>query len=178
MNTPTLDVSQYLADDRLPDGSTVHLRAIRPDDKQALQQALADYDPASSYQRFMGIKKSFSDAELIAYTEPDFIHHVALVAELDLAGRRLPVGVARYFTSEEGTSAEVAFAVHTDYQHHGLGTVLLRHLTRIARQAGIGELRAWVFADNRGMIGVFQRAPEPSSFRYRDNLIEVTLTLD
>ncbi len=182
MNATTIDIRHYEATDTLPDGSPVYLRAIRPDDKKALQQGLAGFSRESSYQRFLGIKKSFTDAELIAYTEPDFVNHVALVTEVEVDGQRIPVGIGRYFTTESesgsGPAAEVSFAVRDDFQHHGLGTILLHHLTALARSADIVELRAWVLGQNRGMLGVFQHAPGQSTFRYRDNLIEVVLKLD
>ena len=179
MNATAIEAKHYRATDALPDGSAVYLRAIRADDKRALREGLAGFSADSAYQRFLGIKKSFTDAELVAYTEPDFIHHVALVVEIMQDGQRLPVAVGRYFTDDNADlpSAEVSFAVHDNFQHRGIGTVLLRHLVHVARESGLVELRAWVMSGNRGMLGVFEHAPEPSRLHRQDSLIEVTLSL-
>lgn len=53
--------------------------------------------------------------------------------------------------------AELAFVVIDAYQGQGIGTMLMRHLLAIARQAGLSELTAEVLSDNAAMLGVFRR---------------------
>jgi GNAT superfamily N-acetyltransferase len=57
------------------------------------------------------------------------------------------VGGGRYIIVRPGTGV-LAFAVGDNYQGQGIGAALLRHLSTIAREAGIGELIAEVLPDN------------------------------
>jgi RimJ/RimL family protein N-acetyltransferase len=75
------------------------------------------------------------------------------------------------------TSAELAFAVTDEYQGQGLGFLLMRHLTTIARRAGLHEFIAEVLADNRPMIRVFERSELPLAKRRDGAVIHVTLAL-
>ncbi len=52
-----------------------------------------------------------------------------------------------------------------DYQGQGVGTLLLKHLARIARTGGITEFVAYVMGSNTQMLEVFAN----SGFRVRDS---------
>jgi len=150
------DLRQYSSDELLRDGSSIHVRAIRPDDKQRLREHSEGLSARSVYFRFLGPKKGLTDADLAAFTDLDFVNRVALVATLE---ERI-IGVGRYAISETAgdapRSAEIAFSVVDDYQHHGIGTLLLEHLLRIAREQGIRQFEAEVLSDNKAMLGVIQ----------------------
>ncbi|MCH5372582.1 MAG: GNAT family N-acetyltransferase, partial [Planctomycetes bacterium] len=140
------------------DGRKFLIRAIRPDDKQALQDGIRRQSAESVYFRFFRPKRHLSDTELTYLTELDFVTHVALGAQAREKGVDLPVGVGRYIVNESADrvrSAEVAFMVDDAYQGRGVGKALLRHLVGIAREAGIEHFVATVLPDNRKMLGVF-----------------------
>ena len=67
-----------------------------------------------------------------------------------------------------------------DETHHGVGvgTLLLKHLARIARSHGLEEFRAYVLAENRAMLEVFENAGFPLERRLEGNVIVATLGLD
>jgi RimJ/RimL family protein N-acetyltransferase len=69
-------------------------------------------------------------------------------------GQSTLVGGARYIMSEP-QRAEVAFAIVDEHQGRGIGKILLSHLARIARGAGIEEFVAEVLPDNAAMLRVF-----------------------
>ena len=71
------------------------------------------------------------------------------------------IGVGRYDRSDKPCRAEVAFVVADEFQHHGLGSMLLERLVGTAKQAGIGELCASVLAENATMLAVFHSAGLP-----------------
>ena len=152
-----MDAATYTATERLRDGRTCEIRALRPDDEAAMQAAVSRSSPQSLYRRFMGAKRSFSDKERAFFLNVDFINHVALVAVVSEGDRASIVAGGRYIAEKPGT-AEIAFAVIDDYQGQGIGAVLLRHLATIARQAGLKEFTAEVLADNVPMLKVFERS--------------------
>ncbi len=154
------DLREYSADELLRDGGSIHIRAIRPDDKQRLRGHSEGLSARSVYFRFLGPKKRLTDKDLVLLTDLDFVNRVALVATLGKGEEEKIIGVGRYAMSETAggapRSAELAFSVIDEYQHHGIGTLLLEHLLRIARGQGIRQLEAEVLADNRAMLGVIE----------------------
>lgn len=170
-----MKAKEYAADVLLDDGGLIHIRAIRPDDKQRLLEGFRRLSKRSVYYRFFSLKRDLSAAELEYLTEVDFEQHVALAAAVrpalpihDLefgfgelesgaqaeAGLEEIVGVARY-VRRGPDRAEVAIAVADDHQHRGVGSVLLQHLVAIARAAGIKTIEAEVLAENEALHQVF-----------------------
>jgi GNAT superfamily N-acetyltransferase len=71
----------------------------------------------------------------------------------------------------------VAFVVADEFQHHGLGSMLLEHLVETAKLAGIGELCASVLAENFTMLAVFHCAGFPYTEEHTSNVIELALEI-
>src|ERR1700732_2197149 len=152
------DSAHYSAEEVLRDGGSIHVRALRPNDRERLLEHFKGLSQQSVYHRFFGLKRSMSDAELVRLTQLDFVTHVGLVATLrDATGEHF-IGVARYIRVANPTHAEVSFAVLDEHQGRGIGSVLLDHLSRIARSSGIVELEADVLGDNNRMLEVFAKS--------------------
>jgi GNAT superfamily N-acetyltransferase len=152
-----LEAADYLATERLLNGRSVEIRALRPEDKAGLMAALERTSPQSLYRRFFGVKPYFSEAELSFFLNIDFTDHVALVAVVEEESHAVIVGGGRYVAVAPGR-AEIAFAVIDQYQGQGLGAALLRHLVILARIAGIKEFAAEVLPDNTPMLKVFRKS--------------------
>src|SRR5215469_11194207 len=133
------DPAHYSAEEILRDGGSIHIRAIRLDDRERLLHHFKDLSEDSRYHRFFGVKRSLTEADLTRLTQLDFINHVGLVATLRRDGEERFIGDARYVRGADPARAEVAFAVIDEHQGRGIATVLLEHLGRIARAAGISE---------------------------------------
>jgi len=147
----------YTADERLRDGRRIEIRALKPDDKAGMLDAVSHIGAQSMRRRFFGAKRSFSEAEQAFYLNVDFVNHVALVAVVDEGGRPTIVGGGRYVVVQRG-SAEVAVAVVEAIQGQGIGSTLLRHLIVIARDAGLKELIAEVLPENAALLKVFEKS--------------------
>jgi GNAT superfamily N-acetyltransferase len=147
----------------LADGEVVHLRPIHPGDAAALVSFHARLSSDSVYRRYFSFHPELSDSEVAWLTTVDYDERLALVVEVD--GDL--VAVARYDRLPGTETAEVAFLVADDFQHRGLGMLLLQHLVTAARRRGITTFVAETQASNRDMMGVF----EGSGF-------EVTSSLD
>jgi GNAT superfamily N-acetyltransferase len=156
------NAAAFAVDRVLRDGGSIHIRAIRPDDKARLNDHFARLSARSVYFRFFRVKKRLTDDELREFTELDFEHRVGLVATLGGHRDEQIIGVGRYAelpaAPGQPRRAEVAFAVADDHQRRGIGTVLLEHLAELARRNGIEEFEADVLGENNGMLSMFLRS--------------------
>ncbi len=171
-----MDAASYRATELLRDGRPVDIRALRPDDQTEFLAAVGRIGTQSLYRRFFAVKRHFTEREIAAHVNVDFVTHVALIAVTKDGDRQEIVGGGRYVVSRPG-EAELAFAVVDQYQGQGIGATLLRHLIVIARAAGLRELVAEVLADNRAMIKVFEKSGLPVSTRRTSEVVHVTMQL-
>jgi acetate---CoA ligase (ADP-forming) len=165
LDTPTL-----VRDVLLLDGSTLRLRAARPEDFDDIKAFYDGLSPESRYLRFHGYAKT--DAAARAYADAGGVDRVALIGSQ--AGR--VVAAASYDVLREEGVAEVAFAVAEDFRGRGAATRMLEQLAAVAAQRGIRRFDAWVLAQNRPMLRVFERAG--FAIRRRGLGIEYTVSLD
>ena len=151
---PMSEISAYSAQESLRDGNRVEIRALRPEDQADMLAALEHTSPDSLQRRFFVMKRHFSEKERAFFMNIDFENHVALVALAEDAGDKIIVGGSRYVVFESGR-AEVALIVIDAWQGRGLGSILVRHLVKLARDAGLKELTAEVLPENRAMLKIF-----------------------
>ncbi|WP_162143157.1 GNAT family N-acetyltransferase [Granulicoccus phenolivorans] len=154
------------ADVLLSDGSTAHLRPIRPDDADRLVAFYARVSPESKYLRFFAPYPELSDADVKKFTEVDYDNRVALIITV---GDDM-VAVGRYDRLNE-SDAEVAFLVQDDQQGRGLGQLLLEHLAETARERHVKRFVAEILPQNRRMVSVFSDAGYTVSREYEDGII-------
>src|SRR5947208_15700965 len=103
MNVTALQ--HYATDALLRDGGSIHIRAIRPDDKQRLLALFTRLSSRSVYFRFFQTKQRLTDEELRYFTELDFTRDVAIVAALREGQEEHIIGVGRYFRIDENGQA-------------------------------------------------------------------------
>jgi RimJ/RimL family protein N-acetyltransferase len=177
-----MEPSKYQVTERLRDGSTVIIRAIRSDDRERFAQAFQEFikSPESARFRFHGFKRSLSEKEAIDMTDIDFVGHVGLVATFGTDSEQPLVGVGRYIVCDDGPRhhcAEVAFALLDEHQGKGIGSLLLQHLAIIGRAQGLSKFQAEVLADNRPMIAVLEGSGFPNERSTELGIDRVLLTI-
>jgi RimJ/RimL family protein N-acetyltransferase len=124
------------------------VRALGPDDRDALALTFARMSPESRRRRFLGPKPVLSERELRMLTDVDHVSHEALVAVDESDGNI--VGVARYnaWTGRERV-ADLAVAVIDDWQGRRLGTRLAIQTLQRAKANGFSLITGTTFWDNR-----------------------------
>lgn len=167
-----MDASRYAVIETLRDGRKVAIRALEPEDRAGLLAAVENMSDDARYRRFFAPKRAFSEKEIEYFLNVDFVHHVALVAEMDGA----IVGGGRYIATEPGV-AEVAFAVDDSHQSLGIASALMRHLVRIAGAGGVRQLVAEILPENAPMLKVFERCGLATKVRRAPDVLHVTLDL-
>jgi RimJ/RimL family protein N-acetyltransferase len=143
---------------RLPDGTQVLIRAIRPDDKRLLEAGLHNLSETSVQLRYL--------------TEADGRNHVALVAERPNGPARALIGVARYVRlPEDPEAAEVAVVVADHWQRRGLGTLLVDELAPRARARGIRRFTATMSSDNTAAHRLFEKLSRHAAAEHRHGAV-------
>ena len=153
-----MDARDYEVQATLKDGRGVIIRGIRPDDKAMIEAAFQRLSPESIFRRFFTRKSTLNEAELKWATEVDFEKTVALVVVLDEGPQRAIIGAGRYIeydAKDAVRTAEIAFTVLDEFQGKGIGKILMKHLTIIARAKGVARFEALVLFENKGMLRVF-----------------------
>jgi GNAT superfamily N-acetyltransferase len=170
--------SSYRAQETLPDGRIVHIRAIRPGDRKKLHEEFHKLSTASVRERFFNAKLDLTPKELAYFTEVDFSMHVALVAELECGPRLLPAGVGRFVRNQENPDhSEFAITVSEDMHGQGVGKLLLKQLIHCARELGVHHLDASVLPQNARMTNLLHRTGLPIESKIEDGILTYSLAI-
>jgi RimJ/RimL family protein N-acetyltransferase len=173
-----MNLRDYLAHETLKDGTAVTIRAIRRDDRIRLVEAFKNLDRESVYRRFFSPKKELTESELKQLTDVDFSQVVALVVTKQGEDGEILIGGGRYAADDAGSAqAELAFMTDGNYRGLGIASLILRHLVRMAREAGLSRFEAEVLAENQPMLAVFRRSGLPMRLKRDGSALHVTLSL-
>jgi GNAT superfamily N-acetyltransferase len=137
---------------------------ITPRDAPLLADGFARLSAESRRLRFLAAKPTLTQAELRYLTEVDGHKHEAIGAIDPATGTG--VAVARFVRDERNpTRAEVAITVADEWQHRGVGKLLLARLADRAREEGISHFTALVSGDNNSMHALLGRQAAPVHLR-------------
>src|SRR2546428_12167573 len=133
-----VEIPRYLADPEqgvtLRNGTSVRVRAIRPDDEPRLMALCRRLSPRTVYQRFFSVRRLLPE-EAHAFASLDYRQRMAGVAEVDDGPAPQLVGVARYGPSDEGT-ADIGLVVADAWQGLRLGSLPPQGSPRAGEAAG------------------------------------------
>jgi acetyl coenzyme A synthetase (ADP forming)-like protein len=169
MPAPAYPESQSV-DVALKDGSSVHIRPIRPGDREAVSNFLRSLSEEAMTYRFFGIPNLQWATNWSL--DVDYADRYGLVATLG-ADHAIVAHAAYVRTGSD--RAEVAFVVGDRIQGHGIATIMLGHLAAVAERHGIAVFIASVMPSNHKMVGVFRDSGFPVTLRTRAGVVEVEL---
>jgi acyl-CoA synthetase (NDP forming)/GNAT superfamily N-acetyltransferase len=162
------------ADVLLSDGSTVHLRQIRPEDAPAIVDLHSRLSERTRYLRYFSPYPRIPERDLERFVNVDHHGREAFVV---VGGPRI-MAVGRYERLGPGSpDAEVAFVVEDAHQGRGIGSVLLEHLADAARQNGIARFVAEVLPHNASMLRVFSDFGYQVRRRYADGVVHLSFPI-
>ncbi|MEX0800838.1 MAG: GNAT family N-acetyltransferase [Dehalococcoidia bacterium] len=170
--------AKHETDVLLKDGSTVHLRPIKPEDVDALVAGFTRLSPRSVYLRFHHMVSRFGPEEAREYTDVDYTNTYALVATLGEAVDEKIIAVARYVRLEDRKRAGIAFVVEDSHQGRGIATQLLESLAVVARENGIETFEGDVLAENRAMMSVFRDSGFPLETKFEFGTYHVAFPIE
>ncbi|MEJ1968323.1 MAG: GNAT family N-acetyltransferase [Rhizomicrobium sp.] len=129
------------------------LRAVRPDDRDAVGRFFGRLTPDDVRTRFFCGLRRLSQGHVDRLVTPDFEHEMALLA-IESGGGEI-LGVVRLAETDAG--AEIAITVRSDLKHKGIGKRLLHRALDYARLHGTQDVYGDILADNRASIGLARK---------------------
>src|SRR5215217_6165907 len=153
----------------LRDGSTVRVRAVRPDDLDGLRALLSGMSESSRWLRFLSAGANLDRAAAAGADPGDGAGLVVTV------GSEERIVAHAMFGIEAPGRAEIAFEVADEWHGRGIATILLAHLANVARRAGVRTFVAYVHPTNRRMIGVFRESGFPVEVHSEPGEMEVVM---
>ena len=171
------EAAEYSVREHLRDDRPITIRALRPDDRAGMLAAIGRTSMQSLQRRFFVPKKGFSEREMAFFLDIDF-----RIPRRHRRGNRLKMdarsscGGGRFIVVQPG-QAEIAFIVVDAYQGQGIGTILMRHLAVLARDAGLKELVAEVLPENTAMLKLFKKFGFRPDSKGSPQVVHLTLQL-
>ncbi len=141
----------------VPDGTTVTIRPIKPEDAELEIDFMSRLSPETKYYRFMNTMREMPPAMVARLTQIDYDREMAYVATLPVDGRESEIGVCRYAVNPDGESCEFAVVVVDDWQHRGLARKLMGVLIETARDRGLKFMNGIFLANNERMLKFVQK---------------------
>jgi RimJ/RimL family protein N-acetyltransferase len=135
----------------LRNGRSASIRPIRPDDIPRTAAFIEGLSSESTHSLFLGGIVRLSDAELRRLCDPGDARDMAYVATVHGADGEQEIGMCRYAGADSPSGAEISVAVADDWQHQGLGTLLLHRLIDHARTHDVRRLYSIDNASNQAI---------------------------
>ena len=162
MPTPITDTIEV----ELRDGRRATIRPICRDDIARTEAFIGALSSQSKHSLFLGGVARLSDSEMQRLCNPRDSRDMAYVATVPVADGERQIGVCRYASADPAEGAEISVAVADNWQHQGLGRLLLRRLIEHARLHGVHRLYSMDAADNHAMRSLahdvgFSEQPDP-----------------
>jgi acetyltransferase len=157
---------------QLNDGTDIVVRPIRPEDAEMEDRFVRELSDESRYFRFMNQLQELSREMLVRFTQIDYDHEMALIAVVKVDGKDQQIGVARYTTNLDKTSCEFALTVSDDWQHRGIGHILMKDLMDVARDRDLTEMEGQVLSENRKMLDLVRTLGFKVSYHPEDPSIK------
>jgi acetyltransferase len=174
--------AHLIASRHLPDGTSIVIRPIRPDDDAIERAFIRALSRDSAYNRLLSARKLTPD-EIRHLTRIDYEQEMAFIAVTVVGGQTRLLGVARYVRDNDAEGAEFAIVVADAWQRRGIGTVLLSTLLRHARSTGIARMHGITLATNQAVQNLARKLgfvqahdPQDATVRHVEKTLPIGIT--
>ncbi|CAM3735758.1 bifunctional acetyl-CoA hydrolase/transferase family protein/GNAT family N-acetyltransferase [Rheinheimera salexigens] len=157
------------------DGEEFDLRPLNPSDERRLQEFFYSHTKETLQLRYSAIPTQMSREKSCTLVGVDQSKDLALCIVKQKGSAVQIQAVGRYYLLNNNTGCEVAFVTREKHQGKGMAKLLLSEMINIAQLRGLTSMSAFVRAENRAMLSVFQKAG--FSRLPSDDPTEVTLQL-
>ena len=157
---------------------SIFFRPVKQTDEPLMKEFFYSFSNKSFYQRFFTHQVAMPHSKLQHLVNPDYDEEMALTALIKKEDRELIIAVGRYYLDRSTNMAEIAFIVHDDYQHNGIGTFLFQYLIDIAKKRGIRGFKAEILAENTIMLHVIHKCGYPVQSKLEDDSYAISIIFD
>jgi acetyltransferase len=147
---------QYVREDFLRDGTPVTFRPIKPEDEPMWHTLLTGCSEESIRARFFSVIKEFTHDIATRFCFIDYEREIAIVAEIETAGRRELIAVGRLAADPDHEAAEYAVLIGDQWQGLGLGARLTSYCMEVAGLWGLDWVYATTMKGNSRMLSIFE----------------------
>ncbi len=148
---------EYVKEVKLPDGTDVLFRPIKPEDEPLWMELLASCSRESIYSRFRYFFQWQSHEVATRYCYIDYDREIAIVAEIKEGENKKLIGVGRLIADPDHETVEYAILISDEWQNRDIGGILTDYCFEIAKHWGLKKIIAQTTSDNQRMIAVFQK---------------------
>lgn len=154
--------TQYVTVWTLPDGTTLVLRPIRPEDEPLMVKFHETLSERSVHYRYFGqlhLSHRVAHERLTRICFNDYDREIALVVDYlhPKSGQHEILGVGRLSKVHGTDEAEFAAVISDRWQGRGIGTRLLKELVEIGRAEGVSKIRARILPENQEMQAISKK---------------------
>lgn len=140
------------------DGEEFDLRPLNPSDERRLQEFFYSHTKETLQLRYSAVPTQMSREKSCTLVGVDQSKDLALCIVKQKGSVVQIQAVGRYYLLADGQGCEVAFVTREKYQGKGMAKRLLQEMISIAEQRGLQSMVAFVRAENKAMLAVFQKA--------------------
>ena len=142
---------------KLGDGTDALLRPIKPEDEPLWLEMLGSCSKESIYSRFRYNFHFDSHEVATQFCYIDYARELAIVAEVEVNGRKKLIGVGRLIADPDVETVEYAILITDAWQRKDLGKILTQYCLDIAKSVNLKRIFAETTKDNKPMISVFKK---------------------
>lgn len=147
----------YIMQTKLKNEIPVILRPILPEDEHLITEfhrELSEHSVRQRYFAFMSLDERVAHERLIRICFNDYDREWAIVAVIEPKEGKQIIGIGRLMRIPGIPRAQFKLMIADAYHHLGLGTQLLEHLLRIAKQEKIETVDGYILSENIGMLKI------------------------
>ncbi len=154
--------TQYVHPWKMPDGTPVTIRPIRPEDEPLMVKFHETLSERSVYFRYfhaMRLPQRIAHERLTRMCFIDYAREMALVVSRTIpeSGDQEILAVGRMNRLHGTKEAEFAILVSDNWHRRGLGLELLRRLVEIGRDEKLSRIYGDILPENRDMLRIIDR---------------------
>jgi acetyltransferase len=132
------------------------LRPIKPEDEPLWHELHASCSPESLWSRFRYMFKETTHEMATRFCYLDYDRELAIVAEVEIDGKKELAGVASLAADPDHREAEFAVLVGDRWQGRGLGGLLTDYCLEIACDWQLRRVTAETSPTNARMLAIFR----------------------
>ncbi len=161
-------LTQYESWLSLKNGKEVFLRPILKTDEHLIVDLFNKLRLDSIYMRFLTYLNALPEDLLFQLTHLDYKNQFALVSVIQEDEKDSIIAVARYGYDPKENVTDFAVLVRDDWQHYGLGKLLLLKILAIGKEHGISRFMSIIDPTNHIMKHILREIGYTVKFSHRN----------